>query len=167
MRYRLIGEDWQTVIEPNNQWQPAFHKLLYQFLDQMPGSIIEEKAYSIAFHYRQCEPDMVAIKRIELMDALHTIKGNSNLDIQLGHKMIEIKDASVNKGQVALRLVARHDYDFILIAGDDVTDETMFKPLPKATSFKIGEGITSAQHRLHNLHDLTLILEALLTSQTK
>ena len=167
MRYRLIGEAWQTMIEPNNEWQPAFHKLLYQFLDQMPGSIIEEKQYSIAFHYRQCEPDMVAIKRIELMDALHTIKGNGNLDIQLGHKMIEIKDASVNKGQVALRLVARHDYDFILIAGDDVTDETMFKALPKATSFKIGEGITSAQHRLYHLHDLSLILEALLSTEYK
>jgi trehalose 6-phosphate synthase/phosphatase len=163
MRYRFMYEHWQSMVEPNNEWKPPFKKLLYQFLDQMPGSIIEEKKYSIAFHYRQCEPDMVAIKRIELMDALHTIKGNSNLDIQLGHKMVEIKDASVNKGQAASLFAARQTYDFILIAGDDVTDETMFKALPKAVSFKIGEGLTSARHRLYHLQDLTKILEALLT----
>jgi trehalose 6-phosphate synthase/phosphatase len=164
MRYRLINQPWQTMIEPNNEWKPAFKKLLYQFLDQMPGSVIEEKKYSIAFHYRQCEPDMVAMKRIELMDALHTNKGNSHVEIQLGHMMVEIKDASINKGQAALLFAASQPYDFIFIAGDDITDETMFKALPKGTNFKIGEGITSAQHRLHNLHDLTLILEALLTS---
>lgn len=165
MRYRFLHQPWQTMIEPNNEWKPAFKKLLYQFLDQMPGSIIEEKKYSIAFHYRQCEPDMVAIKRIELLDALHTIKGNGNLDIQLGHRMIEIKDASVNKGLVATRFASRYDYEFIMIAGDDVTDETMFKAIPNAFRFKIGEGPTSAQHRLYHLQDLIRILEALLTLQ--
>jgi len=164
MRYRWIDGQWQTMIEPNNGWKSAFKELLYQFLDQMPGSVIEEKKYSIAFHYRQCEPDMVAIKRIELLDALHTIKGNSNLELQQGHKMIEIKDASVNKGQAALLFAARHNYDFIFIAGDDITDETMFKALPNALTFKIGEGPTSAHHRLNHLQDLARIIQAFLSS---
>jgi trehalose 6-phosphate synthase/phosphatase len=162
MRYRLINQPWQTMIEPNNEWKPAFKKLLHQFLDQMPGSVIEEKKYSIAFHFRQCEPDMVAMKRIELMDALHTIKGNSHVEIQLGHMMVEIKDASINKGQAALLFAASQPYDFIFIAGDDLTDESMFKAIPNAVTFKIGEGQTLAQHRLFHLADLTTILKALI-----
>jgi trehalose 6-phosphate synthase/phosphatase len=78
--------------------------------------------------------------------------------------MVEIKDASINKGQAALLFAASQPYDFIFIAGDDITDETMFKALPNAVTFKIGEGLTSAQHRLYHLQDLIKILEALLTT---
>lgn len=50
----------------------------------------------------------------------------------LGKKNLEVRPQQINKGEVIKRLIARHqsnNVDFIFCAGDDKTDEDMFKAL--------------------------------------
>lgn len=42
---------------------------------------------------------------------------------------LEIRSILVNKGNVVKRICGQNDYDFIMCAGDDKTDEDMFRAL--------------------------------------
>ena len=43
-------------------WKSTINHVLEVYADRMPGALIEEKDFSLAFHYRLCEPDLVATK---------------------------------------------------------------------------------------------------------
>lgn len=174
--FYLSGQHGAFIKHPNGQmiqhldtkqaWKSAFKTLLYRFSDQMPGSFIEDKQTSLAFHYRLCEPDMVSIRLGELFDALESLKGKSPLHILQGHKVIEIKDSRIDKGQVVRQLLNEGHYDFVLIAGDDKTDEAMFDAIPEAYSFHIGHGITHARYVLPDVESFYRLLSRLFSTSS-
>jgi len=82
---------------------------------------------------------------------LTSLISNHDLSVLEGNKVIEIKSSNVNKGRAATRLLAEHDYDFVMAIGDDWTDEYMFKELPAtAVTIKVGFQKTSAQYYVEN-----------------
>jgi trehalose 6-phosphate synthase/phosphatase len=158
---KMVNEPRTSLLETDTSWKASFLSLLYQYADQMPGSFVEEKHASIAFHYRQCEPDMVAIRLGEIIDALDAIKGKGFLHILLGHKVIEIKDARIDKGQVAQLFAQKINADCIIIAGDDRTDESMFERVIDSYSIHVGSQISAATIHVPNpaaLHRLLIDL---------
>lgn len=159
--HRAKGDAWKKTLTIDNSWKPAVFNVLERFVDRMPGSFIEEKSYSIALHYRGSEPDMMSMKINEIKDALFSLKGSTLLEIQQGNKVIEIKDQRVNKGIASQLYSSQKAYDFILVAGDDTTDEDMFKEQKDAFSVKIGFGITLAKKRIETVNAFRTILEAL------
>lgn len=146
--YKKAGKPWKKTINIESEWKPSIRHVLEMYVDRMPGSFIEEKSHSIALHYRQAEPEMVSVKLSEIKDALYSIKGTTPIEIQQGNMVLEVKDQRVNKGNATRLFTNEEDFDFILVAGDDTTDEDMFKALPDAFSIKIGFGQTAAKHRL-------------------
>ena len=56
------------------------------------------------------------------------------VEILIGKKNLEVRPVSINKGEVVKRLLLQQkdQFDFIFCAGDDRTDEDMFKILRKA-----------------------------------
>ncbi len=154
-------QEWRQTITEDTRWMDTIHPLVERFSDQMPGSFIEDKTHSFAFHYRQSEPDMVAVKLPELKEALRSIIGGQPIELQEGHSVLEIKDRRVDKGQAALSLSRQKPYDFILIVGDDTTDESMFETHPNAISVKVGYGDSHAQHRLASPKEVKELLEVI------
>ena len=76
-----------------------------------------------------------------------------NIDVQVfeGNKVIEIRNAGVNKGSAAMEWMVNYSPDFILAIGDDWTDEDMFRALPSsAFSVRVGVAKTSARYFLVN-----------------
>ena len=65
--------------------------LLEVYHDRMPGSLIEEKEYSLAFHYRNCNPYMIEIKLGELRNELSSLTSSLSLGIQDGRKLSKSK----------------------------------------------------------------------------
>ena len=48
----------------------------------------------------------------------------------MGKKNLEVRPLAVNKGEIVRRLIYEHpDVDFVFCAGDDKTDEDMFRSL--------------------------------------
>ena len=79
-----------------------------------------------------------------------------------GNKVIELVSSDVNKGVAALDILNKNKYDFILAAGDDITDENMFTSLPEnCFKIKIGKKITSANYFLRKPDDLIKLLNLL------
>jgi trehalose 6-phosphate synthase/phosphatase len=86
-----------------------------------------------------------------------------DLNLMQGNKIVEVKEANINKGMAAQKwLDSDTDYDFILALGDDVTDEELFDVLPfNAASIKVGRSLTKAHFRLANSKEILKFLQRL------
>jgi trehalose 6-phosphate synthase/phosphatase len=159
--YRKVGHQWKKTLNIQSEWEKSIRHVLEMYVDRMPGSFIEEKSHSIALHYRQAEPEMISLKMSEIKDALYSIKGTTPIEIQQGHMVLEVKDQRVNKGNATRLFTSDEEYDFVLVAGDDTTDEDMFKALPEAFSIKIGFGDTAAKHRVKTVKEFIKLIKDL------
>ncbi len=149
---RKPSHKWRMVEQMNNEWKELISPSIEFYVDRTPGSFIEEKNYSIAWHYRKADHELGAQRAIELKDQLTSLIGNYNLEILEGNKVIEIKNSGINKGRAALHLIADKEYDFILGIGDDWTDEYLFEELPgNAITIKVGIVNTSATYNVESI----------------
>jgi len=143
------NQEWAMTVSLDNDWKESVRHILELYTDRMPGSLIEEKDFSLAWHYRQCDPDMVTVKLSEVKEALRSMTQSMSLGLQEGKKVLEIKDSRVNKGYGVSLILQDQDFDFILAMGDDVTDEDLFSSLQEnAFTIKIGSGNTLANYRM-------------------
>ena len=136
-----------VMIEPlSNQWKEQVKPILELFVDRTPGTFIEEKEFSLAWHYRMADPDLAAKRSRELKNTLLQLVANLNLGVTEGNKVIEVKDVRINKGRAVSHWLSKREWDFVFAVGDDVTDEDMFAALPDdAFSIKVGLGHTKAR----------------------
>lgn len=155
------GQTWLKTMHVEDIWKKEVITLLEKYTSRIPGAFIEEKSYSVALHYRTAEPEMIHLKLQEIKDALFTMKGKTTLEIQEGHKVIEIKDQRIHKGIAAEMFIKDGFHDFILVAGDDTTDEDMFKTIHEGYTIKIGYGISSAHYRVESVKIFIEVLTAL------
>jgi trehalose 6-phosphate synthase/phosphatase len=143
------GGEWGTPEPLSAEWKEEIRPLLELYADRTPGAFIEEKEYSLVWHYRKAEPSLGSLRVMELRDDLLHLTSNLNLAVLDGNKVIEVKNAMINKGRVAQNWLAKADWDFILALGDDRTDEDLFDVLPPtAYSIKVGIGPTKARFNL-------------------
>lgn len=153
---------WIMTTEQTDGWKDQIRPILERYADHMPGSLIEEKDFSLAWHYRQCEPDMAELKLRELKETLLSMTRSSSLGLQEGNKVLEIKDSRINKGITASLLIKSREYDFLLGAGDDYTDEDLFSVMPRdAFSIKVGAEKTCANYRVRSWKSMRAVLHQL------
>ncbi|PIF00131.1 MAG: bifunctional alpha,alpha-trehalose-phosphate synthase (UDP-forming)/trehalose-phosphatase [Maribacter sp.] len=139
------GEDFKLLENVKNDWMEKIRPVLESFVDRTPGSFIEEKNYSLAWHYRKTDPDFGNLRANELNTVLTSLIANDDLSVLNGNKVMEIKGNNVNKGRATMRVLGEDDYDFVLAIGDDWTDEFMFQELPEsAVTIKVGRQKTHA-----------------------
>jgi trehalose 6-phosphate synthase/phosphatase len=156
------GNKWDMIEPLDSKWKKEILPILELYVDTTPGSFIEEKEYSLVWHYRKADTELALIRSRELNDELLNIVANLNLGIMEGNKVIEIKNAGINKGRAVLHWLPRKKYDFILAIGDDVTDEDVFTILPEwAYSIKVGLGASRARYYLTGVKDVRSLLKRL------
>lgn len=154
--------EWSTIEAMRNDWKNDIMQIFDIYIDQTPGSHIEEKDYSIVFHYREVAPELASVRIGELKDDLLHLITNLKLDVLEGNKVIEVRNAGVNKGQAALRIIESERWDFILALGDDQTDEDVFAILPDwAYSIKVGIGPTRAKFNIDSVTEARALLRKL------
>lgn len=159
---RERGGDWYTL-EPHAQdWKDEIRQILESYVDRTPGAFIEEKTFSMVWHYRRSSIGLGEVRARELAETLGYFTLNMNLQILEGNKVIEIKNAGINKGRAAMHFLERENWDFVLAIGDDWTDEDTFKALPEfAYSIKVGFGTTVARHNVNSYNEVRDILRQL------
>jgi trehalose 6-phosphate synthase/phosphatase len=141
--------DWKLMKHLNNDWKPHLVSVLSRYVDRLPRSLLEEKDYSIVFHYREADPDQASIRIKEMVDNLVHFTKNADLHVLHGNKVVEIRNAILHKGTAVQYFLSRKQYDFVLTIGDDWTDEDMFSVLhATAYSIKVGGGRSNAQRYL-------------------
>jgi trehalose 6-phosphate synthase/phosphatase len=132
---------WIKSSLSSKKWQNEFIPKLREFVDRTPGAELEVKDFSLVWHYRRVTPDLAFVRKEELKMELQSIaKQHEDIQVFEGQKMLEIKTKSMHKGSIATELLASEKWDFIMAAGDDYTDEDMFRVLPEsAYTVRVGE----------------------------
>lgn len=153
-------KSWKTIEILSDEWKGDIRPILEVFVDRTPGSFIEEKDYSLVWHFRKVDPALAIVRVGELKDVLLHITSNLNVGVLEGNKVIEVKDTAVNKGRATMSLLSREKWDFILSIGDDWTDEDIFEVLPEwAYSIKVGFGPTKARFNLPSYREVRKLLK--------
>jgi trehalose 6-phosphate synthase/phosphatase len=156
-------------------WKSIIRKEMFDFVNGTPGSHLEEKASSLVWHYREASNQESAEKKaLDVVDRLQCLVDNggdmgNQVRISLGHKIVEASYQKVRKGPVMRKLCEEKalfgdPYAGVLIAGDDVSDESMFDAAPKDyLTIKVGAAETSARYRVDSPQAFRTFLIQLLT----
>lgn len=161
---RLKNGAWKHHREADQSWKPIMRPTMELYAQRSPGSFLEEKTHTLAWHYRNVHPELGFIRSRELLDNLHHLVRNTPLQIIDGNKVIEVRISGVDKGAVAKQFLDTEEFDFVMAIGDDKTDEDMFKALTgKAVTVKVGPGHTAARYNLSNQADVANFLNQLIS----
>lgn len=160
-----LGGQWLQKADLSNSWKAEVSLLMDAFCDRTPGAFVEEKSYSLVWHYRKVQKGLGSLRANELMDNLRYMIADYGLQLLNGDKVIEVKNSEVNKGKATYSILNDAEYDFILAIGDDHTDEDIFKALPEdAISIKVGNHISAARYFLEDFHEVRELLKSLINS---
>jgi len=156
------GQEWNLNENVLDAWKPMVMPILEKLVERTPGSFIEEKDYTLAWHYRQIDNELGANRVREIRDELIYITANHNLQVLEGNKVVEIRNAGVDKGKAATRWLKKTDWQFSLAIGDDHTDEDTFRAMPEtAYTIKVGLNRTDARYKVRSVEEARAVLEAL------
>lgn len=155
---------WSTIEKLDNSWKDEIRSIVEMFVDRTPGSLLEEKEFSLVWHYRKVDPSLANIRVGELKYILIHATANLNLGVLEGNKVVEIKNTGINKGRAVRKWLDSNSWDFILSVGDDWTDEDVFEVLPRdAYSIKIGFGASKASYKIHSYKEVRDLLKKIST----
>jgi trehalose 6-phosphate synthase/phosphatase len=160
--------DWRMLRTMTADWKERVRPILQLYVDRLPGALLEEKEFSLAWHYRRADPEQASLRAKELVDDLAGYTRNIDVQVFEGNKVIEARNAGVNKGTAAMEWLAGQTPDFILGIGDDWTDEDLFRALPPtAFSVRVGVGNTAARYYLSNHTAVRRVLRELSESSNE
>ena len=153
---------WKNQINNNGFWKETIFPILNQITSKCPDSFVEEKHFSLAWHYRSTESHSGYIYSRELISILEKTIHSYNLKILDGNKVVEIMTEEVGKGKAVKKLFEQNNYDFILSIGDDATDEDMFEyflNIASAFTIKVGDGNTAAKYKFAGISEVVSLLK--------
>lgn len=155
---------WENKLNNNCAWKETIIPILNQVTLSCPKSFVEEKPFSLAWHYRNAELQSGSAISRELISILERTVNSFNLKILDGNKVVEVMNSEVGKGNAVKKIFEQKNYDFVLSMGDDTTDEEMFEfllPVSEAFTFKVGKGDTFAKYKLTGINEVGLLLKHL------
>lgn len=157
---KFDGKDWQEEPNLSDKWKQSVRPMLESYSDRTAGSFIEEKRFSLAWHYRKVEKGLGELRANELISNLRYLTREKGLQLLPGNKVVEIKNAEINKGKAAASYIYGKDFDFIMAMGDDHTDEDIFTSLPNsATTIKVGSSVSEAKFYLRSVEEVRALLQ--------
>ncbi len=146
---RAKGAEWRMLRALTTEWKERVRPILQLYVDRLPGALLEEKEFSLTWHYRRADPEQASLRAKELLDDLAGYTRNIDVQVLEGNKVLEVRNTGVSKGTAALEWLAGHEPDFTLAVGDDRTDEELFRALPPtAYSVRVGLATTTARYYL-------------------
>ncbi len=164
---RWPGEAWMSHVAIPPPGLAHVEATMVDAVRRTPGTFLEHKGSSLAWHYRMAEPVLAARRLADLRRRL-AAQLTPDLTLLDGAKVLEVRARGADKGVAAARIVERvraggRGELAILAIGDDRTDEDMFANLPEAAiTVRVGAGVTVAHHRVESPDDVRVLLRGLL-----
>ncbi len=132
---RAPGGEWRQLVEVDLSWLPRFERLLRGVAAEVPGTLVERKACSVTWHYRQAEPEYGSWRARELLVTIEQLLPGVPAEILPGHRVIEVRARGISKGMYVSGLFpdGRERGHAVLAIGDDRTDQEMYAALPSGS----------------------------------
>jgi len=152
--------DWEVQITVRDGWKERIREILELYVDRTPGSFIEEKDFSLTWHYRRCDPALAEARANELRTEVGLLLEGGVFEILEGDRVLEVRASGVDKGVAARRFVTAREWDFVMAVGDDRTDEHLFEILPEEMySIKVGMAPSWARYRVRSSSDVRQLMK--------
>lgn len=163
---RDTGKWRRRILCSRTSWYPSALKIMSDYSARVPGSQIEKKHFSIAWHYRQSPQDYAEVQARKLAQELELGLANLPVGILRGKKVIEVRAIEADKGVFARAYLETLGENVISLAiGDDRTDEDLFTALKgRGTSIFVGHGASQADYALTGQARVLPFLQLLLAS---
>jgi len=127
------SSDWQRLSPSLDlTWMEAATEIFQSYTERTDGSFIEAKESALVWHYRDADPDFGLMQAKELHDHLNSVLSNFPVQVVNGKGIVEVKPKGINKGVMVEKLLTSmmsselDPVDFVLVIGDDRSDEDMF-----------------------------------------
>ncbi len=139
---------WTARESYPTDWKEPLKPILRTITERTPGALVEDKHFSLVWHYRNVTPELAYIRKASLKHDVEKLLRDSDIEVFEGNKILEFKPRFITKGAAAKQKLTEGSYDFILAIGDDYTDEELFAALPVG-SFTIKVGLSSSVAKYH------------------
>jgi trehalose 6-phosphate synthase/phosphatase len=133
---REPGGEWRTLLELDLTWMRPIERMLRRVAADVPGAHVERKSCSVAWHYREAEPEYGSWRAHELLNDLGQHLAGAPAEVLQGHRVIEVRARGVDKG-VYVRSVfpdGKESTRFVMGIGDDRTDHDLLDALPSGST---------------------------------
>ncbi|PCH35002.1 glycosyltransferase family 20 protein [Wolfiporia cocos MD-104 SS10] len=124
--------EWTNFTESlDMDWMGEVLEIFKYYTERTTGSLIEVKKSSITWHYRASDPEWGLFQCRQCQDLLeNNLARKRPIEVLVGKKNLEVRPLAVNKGEIVKRILYYNpDAEFVFCAGDDKTDEDMFRAL--------------------------------------
>jgi trehalose 6-phosphate synthase/phosphatase len=158
------GQPWESAGSIPSGWMGPVAPILGQIMARTPGSHVERKTVSIAWHYRLAEPSLAA-RQVHLLRArLENELPDQPFDVLEGKKVVEVRLRGVSKALVAEQIApVVSPHTSIVAIGDDRTDEELFRALPgSSVTVAVGNEPSSAKYRVADYRAVRRMLRSVL-----
>lgn len=140
-------KQWKLFKPLSDEWKHDILPILEMYTDRLPGAFIEERDFSLSWHYEKSDIEQSSFLSKEVSDHLLSITTNIGLQVLHGKGVIEVSNSGINKGELAMHWLSRKNYGFVMAIGAGWSDEMLFQVLPeKAFSIKVGMLNTKANY---------------------
>ncbi|KAF6764435.1 trehalose-6-phosphate phosphatase [Ephemerocybe angulata] len=126
------SKEWTNFTKAlDMSWMSEVEEIFRYYTERTTGSHIEVKKSSITWHYRGADPEWGLFQCRQCQDLLeNNLAHKRPIEVLVGKKNLEVRPIAVNKGEIVKRILYQNpDAEFIFCAGDDKTDEDMFRAL--------------------------------------
>ncbi|KAI6021119.1 glycosyltransferase family 20 protein [Pisolithus marmoratus] len=127
-------------------WMEEVAEIFKYYTERTTGSHIEVKKSAIVWHYRASDPEWGLFQCRQCQDLLeNNVVPKRPIEVLVGKKNLEVRPIAVNKGEIVKSLLYTNpDAEFVFCAGDDKTDEDMFRALHVLPSSPSGKATMEA-----------------------
>lgn len=160
--WKRYSRQWHQVESGFKGDKKRIRTVMEKYVERTRGSEIEEKDHALVWHYVNVEPDIAFKRATELRHELVELLAGDDVAVHEGRNIVEVKPSFISKANVVRELRQAHRADFVFCAGDDYTDEDMFRELQDdqdAMTVKVGQGDTAARHAVAKPAELLKLLE--------
>ncbi len=165
--WKRYDKKWEQVDSDFRKDKKRIRAVMEKYTERTGGSQIEEKDHALVWHYANVEPDVAFKRAVELRRELSELLRGEEITVHEGRNIVEVKPSFIAKSNVVRELKQRYPSDFVLCAGDDYTDEDMFRELQDdrtAVTIKVGGGETIARFAVSSPGRLLMLLDQLTPS---
>jgi len=153
---------FQKNVTSDVGWKQLVRPMLDNLSQYTVGSFVEEKEYTVAWHYRNTEKQLGLHRLRDILEQLIYFTANNDLQVVEGDCVVEIRHADVSKGRATMQWVQEKQWDIVVALGNDESDEDIFARMPPdAWTIKVGLSETRAGHKARNVDQIRMLLAQL------
>ena len=159
-----LGDPWEAASSVPHDWNRRIKAIVSQITASTPGSHVECKTASVAWHYRLVEPGFAARQVQVLRERLTHELHDQPFNVLEGKKVLEVRLRGISKALVAARIEADLSPATSIVAiGDDRTDEELFCALPRSSvTVAVGNLPSRAKYRVADYRSVRRMLRWIL-----